>query len=121
VNNARAGWDGLFLQDEWTRSRVTLQGAVRFDRARSWFPAQQEGPSRFLPTPFSFPRPSGSTATRTSRRGLAWPSDVFGNGSTALKLNIGKYLEGAGVSGNYANTNPSLRMPQTTSTFGTAG
>ena len=30
-------------------------------------------------------------------------------------MNLGKYLEGAGVSGNYANTNPTLRMPQTTS------
>ena len=40
--------------------------------------------------------------------------DVFGNGKTALKMNLGKYLEGAGVSGNYANTNPTLRMPQTT-------
>ena len=121
VNNARAGWDGLFLQDEWTRSRVTLQGAVRFDRARSWFPAQQEGPSRFLPTPILIPETVGIDSYKdiTARMGVA--ADVFGNGRTALKLNIGKYLEGAGVSGNYANTNPSLRMPQTTSTFGTAG
>ena len=44
VNNARAGWDGLFAQEQWTRRRLTLQGAVRFDRAASWFPAQQEGP-----------------------------------------------------------------------------
>jgi hypothetical protein len=47
--------------------------------------------------------------------------DVFGTGRTALRMQVGKYLEGAGVSGTYANTNPSLRMPQTTSTFGTAG
>ena len=26
--------------------RLTLQGAVRFDRAVSWFPEQQEGPSQ---------------------------------------------------------------------------
>jgi hypothetical protein len=43
VNNARAGWDGLFVQEQWTGRRLTLQGAVRFDRARSWFPEQQEG------------------------------------------------------------------------------
>ena len=36
-------------------------------------------------------------------------------------MNLGKYLEGAGVTGNYANTNPTLRMPQTTSVFGTGG
>jgi hypothetical protein len=34
---------------------------------------------------------------------------------------LGKYLEGVGVSGIYANTNPSLRLPQTTMPFGTAG
>ena len=37
--------------------------------------------------------------------------DVFGNGKTALKFNIGKYLEGVGVQLNYVNTNPTLRMP----------
>ena len=38
-----------------------------------------------------------------------------------LKVTAGKYLEGAGVVGAYANANPTLRMPQTTSVFGTAG
>ena len=36
-------------------------------------------------------------------------------------MSVGKYLEGVGVSGIYANTNPTLRMPQTTPAFGTAG
>jgi hypothetical protein len=55
----------------------------------------------------------------TPRIGAAY--DLFGNGRTALKMTLGRYLEGAGVIGNYANTNPTLRMPQTTSVFGTAG
>jgi len=32
--------------------------------------------------------------------------DLFGNGKTALKLNVGKYLEGAAVQLNYINPNP---------------
>ena len=40
---------------------------------------------------------------------MSW--DVFGNGKTAVKGNIGKYLEGAGVSNNWANANPTLRAP----------
>src|SRR4030095_320522 len=32
VNNARVAWDGVFVQDQWTRDRLTVQGAVRFDR-----------------------------------------------------------------------------------------
>ncbi len=101
--------------------RLTLLGAVRFDRARSWFPAQQEGPSRFLPTPIVIPETRGVDSYKdiTPRMGAAY--DVFGNGRTALKMELGRYLEGAGVTGNYANTNPTLRLPQTTMVFGTAG
>jgi len=36
-------------------------------------------------------------------------------------MSLGRYLEGAGVNGVYANANPTLRMPQTTPVFGTAG
>src|SRR5262245_16981403 len=121
VNNTRAAWDGAFAQEQWTRSRLTLHGAVRFDRARSWFPAQQEGPSRFLPVPIQIPETRGVDSYKdiTPRIGAAY--NLFGNGRTALKVSLGKYLEGAGVNGNYANTNPTLRLPQTTMVFGTAG
>ena len=121
VNDARVAWQGLFVQDQWTHDRLTLQGAARFDRAWSWFPAQQEGPSRFLPTPIVIPETRGVDSYKdvTLRMGVAY--DVTGKGTTALKMTLGKYLEGAGVSGTYANTNPSLRMPQTTPVFGTAG
>ena len=121
VNNARVAWQGLYVQDQWTRDRLTLQGAARFDRAWSWFPRQQEGPSRFLPTPIIIAETRGVDSYKdvTLRMGAAY--DVSGTGKTALKMTLGKYLDGAGVSGTYANTNPSLRMPQTTPAFGTAG
>ncbi len=121
VNNARAAWDGLYAQERWTRGRATLQGAVRFDRARSWFPEQREGPSRFLTTPIVVPETPGVDSYKdvTVRSGAAY--DVFGNSRTVVKVALGKYLEGAGTIGTYATTNPTLRMPQTTMTFGTAG
>jgi hypothetical protein len=121
VNDARVAWDALFVQEQWSRDRLTLQGAIRFDRARSWFPPQQQGPSRFLPTPIVIPETRGVDSYKdiTLRMGMAY--DPFGTGKTALKVSLGQYLEGAGVSGNYANTNPTLRMPQTTPVFGPAG
>ncbi len=121
VNNARAGWDAVYAQVQRTTERVTMQGALRFDRAVSWFPQQQEGPSRFLPSAIVIPATKGVDSYKDVSPRMGAAVDLFGNGRTVLKANLGKYLEGAGVSGNYANTNPSLRMPQTTSVFGTAG
>jgi hypothetical protein len=121
VNDARVAWSAVFVQGQWTRERVTLQGALRFDRARSWFPRQQLGPSRFLPVAIVVPETPGVDSYKdiTPRAGLSW--DVFGDGETALKLTAGRYLEGAGASGTYATANPTLRMPRSTSAFGTAG
>ena len=33
----------FFVQDTWTRGRLTLQGALRYDRASSWSPAGKNG------------------------------------------------------------------------------
>jgi len=101
--------------------RLTLQGALRFDVARSWFPEQNIGPDKFLPVAYSFPETKGINSYKdiTPRFGLAY--DVFGNGRTAVKMNLGRYLEGVGVQLNYANTNPTLRIPTSTGPFGVPG
>ena len=121
VNTSRAGWGAFYAQEQWTRGRLTLQGALRFDRASSWFPEQTLGPTRFLPTAITFPETKGVDSYKdiTPRMGVAY--DLFGNGKTALKFNAGKYLEGVGVQLNYVNSNPTLRMPRTTGVFGTGG
>jgi hypothetical protein len=110
-NNGDGGWHAFFAQDQWTRNRWTLQGALRFDRSTSWYPEQTEGPTTFLPTAIHIPLTEGVNSYKdiTPRMGMSW--DVFGNGRTAVKANLGKYLEGAGVSNNWANANPTLRAP----------
>jgi len=111
VNNGDGGWHAFFAQEQWTHNRLTLQGALRFDRSTSWYPAQTEGPSTFLPVAINIPLTEGVNSYKdlTPRMGMSW--DVFGNGKTAIKANLGKYLEGAGVSNNWANANPTLRAP----------
>jgi hypothetical protein len=113
VLNGDGGWHAFFVQDQFTLGRLSLQGALRFDRSTSWYPEQKEGPSRFLQTALVIPETPGVDSYKdiTPRLGLAL--DAFGNGRTAVKFNIGKYLEGAGVSNNWANANPALRMPGT--------
>jgi hypothetical protein len=121
INNARAGWDAVFAQEQWTLGRLTLQGALRFDVAGSWFPEQNIGPDRFLPVAYAFPETKGIDSYKdiTPRFGAAF--DVFGNGRTAVKTNFGRYLEGVGVQLNYANTNPTTRIPTSTGPFGVPG
>ena len=49
--------------------------------------------------------------------------DVFGNGKTSFKVNLGKYLLGAstGQPPTFYNTNPTLRLPNTSPVFGPPG
>jgi hypothetical protein len=110
IANARAMQAVLFAQDQWTIKRLTLQGALRYDRPWSWFPAQTEPAGRFFPGA-SFTKTDGVTGYNdiTPRMGAAF--DVFGNGKTALKVNLGKYLQGASVSNLAYGYNPVLRLP----------
>jgi len=101
----------FYAQDQWTFGRATLQGALRYDRAWSWFPADHNGApetSVFNPQPITFLRTDGVTGYNdiTPRLGLAY--DLFGNGRTSLKVNAGKYLQAANNQENYTISNPAL-------------
>ncbi len=65
---------------------------------------------RFLPTPLVFERQSGVKGYNdiTPRAGVAY--DVFGNGKTSLKANVGKYLEAATNHNTYSLSNPAARI-----------
>ena len=89
-----------------------VQGAVRFDRAVSWAPAQQEGPARFLPQPISFPETPIVNSFKDLTPRVAAAYDLFGTGKTALKTTFGKYLEAAFTGRAYASGNPTSRIIQ---------
>ena len=99
----------VFVQDSWTRGRLTLQGALRYDHASSFAPVELNGTTNtsFLnPEPVIIERTDGVNAYNdiTPRVGVAY--DLFGNGRTALKFNFGKYLAYAANNGEYTSTNP---------------
>ena len=102
--------NGIFVQDTWTMSRLTVQGALRWDHASSYAPVEGNGTfgkSSFLnPQPITIAETKGVDAYNdlTPRVGVAY--DVFGNGKTALKLNWGKYLAYAANDSPYTSTNP---------------
>jgi hypothetical protein len=109
----RVRFDAFYAQDQRTYGRMTLQGALRFDRAWSYFPEASIGGVRFLPTVTSFPETKGvdSYTDLTPRGGVA--VDVFGNGKTALKINVGKYLEAAQNGGAFISNRPTSRVAGT--------
>ena len=116
TRKSRAGLHAVYFEEQLTAGRFTLQGAVRFDGSYSFFPEQTLGPHKFLPTQVTYARTDGvSYRDITPRGGVAW--DVFGTGKTAVKVNIGRYLEPASNgNGNYGVANPTSRI--TTSSGG---
>jgi hypothetical protein len=120
VQSDRVRYDALYAQDQWTMGKLTLQGALRFDHAFSYSPPQTIGPAliggqTFLATPLSYGRTDGVNYKDISPRGgVAW--DVFGNGKTAVKVNVGKYEDPASnLNNNYSISNPLARIATTAS------
>jgi hypothetical protein len=92
LRQARTEQWGLFVQDRWTVNRWTVTAGVRYDSFHSFFPATTVGPGEFVPArSFSFPKADGVHWHDLSPRvGVAL--DLFGNGKTALKASVNKYL-----------------------------
>jgi len=104
---------GVYAQDSWTRDRLTLQGAVRWDHASSYSPVEGNGTTRlsqFNTAPIRFGVVPGVDAYNdiTPRVGAAY--DVFGNGKTAVKFNWGKYLAYAANDAPYISSNPAVTV-----------
>jgi hypothetical protein len=116
LQSDRTATAALYIQDKWTRGRLTLQGALRYDRAWSFTPAEHNGTeltSRFNAAPISFPRTPGVDSFNdiTPRFGAAY--DVFGTGRTALKFNLGHYLDAATNDSEYTSNSPAARIVRT--------
>jgi hypothetical protein len=90
---------GIFAQDKWTIARVTLSYGVRYERYVTSFPDQTAGPTQLTPGRNVFYPSSKGVAWNdlTPKSGVSW--DLFGDGRTAVKASLNKYVLGEGPNG----------------------
>ena len=87
---------GLYVQDQWTINRVSLHLGLRYDYLNSYVPEQTLPANQYLPERHYAPvKDVPNFKDIDPRLGMAW--DVFGNGRTAIKGNVGRYISGVGV------------------------
>lgn len=108
VNKANIG---LFGQDQWTVNRMTLNLGVRFDYYNAYAPAQHLGPGPQVPNrnvdfPAVYDIPNWKNVS--PRLGVSY--DLFGNGRTAVKASVGRYLEAPNLTTITGRANPTAAI-----------
>lgn len=82
---------GVYAQDQWALDRLTLNLGVRFDYFSGYVPAQDVPATRFLPARrYDRVDKVPSWTDISPRVGAAY--DLTGDGRTALKLSMGRYV-----------------------------
>jgi hypothetical protein len=95
---------GMYIQDQWTIDRLTLNGGLRFDYFRSDYPDQNVPATQFVPVARFFPALEVvNWKDLNPRLGVAY--DLFGNGKTAVKASVNRYVLGEGT-GRASAINP---------------
>ena len=111
----------FYAQDTYTRARLTLQGGVRYDGIGTSYPDTAVGGADYQLMPTRIFYAAGSTdgiAWRDITPRMAAAYDLFGNGKTAVKVNVGKYLTALTASNSDLDLHPLIRTTlQTTRTW----
>jgi len=81
---------GVYVQDQWTRSRLTLNGGVRFDYENASVPAQHLDAGPFIGVR-DYEAVNCVPCWKDLSPRVSAAYDLWGNGRTALKVSVGRY------------------------------
>ncbi len=94
---------GVFVQDKWTLRRLTANLGLRYDYLNINYPEQTLGPGGLVPNRnITFPAIDYLNWNDISPR-LGAVYDLFGDGKTALKANVGRYVLAQRLTSDYTN------------------
>ena len=104
---------GIYVQDSWKLSKLTLQGGVRYDTMQAWFPEQTWGYTRYVPNGFAIPKLVGPRMHDITPR-MAASYDLKGDGKTAVKMTLGKFVTASEIGFLGERLNPTIRLATST-------
>jgi Carboxypeptidase regulatory-like domain len=98
---------GIFAQDSWAMSRMTINYGVRLDYLNAAVPEQHLAAGRFVPERnFAAVKNVPNWKDINPRVGLSY--DLFGTGRTAIKATVGRYISGGSLASNVNPVNTSV-------------
>jgi hypothetical protein len=108
---------GVYAQDKWTVSGLTLNYGVRYDYNATSYPEQHIGPSVLAPNRNITLPALKSVAYHDLTPKLGASYDPFGTGKTAMKLSLNRYVSSVSIVNNNfgADPNPASNLVVNTS------
>jgi len=96
----------LYAQDRWTVNRFSLSGGLRFEHLSDHFGDQTMFANRFVPAAVSFPDQDGPLKLKDIQPRFGASYDIFGNGKTAAKFFMGRYVTTTNTVEEWLNYSP---------------
>ena len=107
---------GLFVQDQWRIRQLTLYLGGRYDTFHARTLAEHLPPARFV-GPRDYPAVDNVPNWKDFSPRIGGAYDLFGNGKTAIKASLGRYIISAGATIPEANHPANQEVSSATRTW----